>query len=52
VGQFFVAEVGQFLVAVDSAPEVIEIENSLDVLQRAVGGHIEVVKVGIASISS
>jgi len=26
-----------------SAPEVVEIENSLDALQRAVGGHIEVV---------
>lgn len=28
------------------APEIIEIENSLDALQRAVGGHIEVVKAG------
>ena len=28
------------------APEVVDIENSLDALQRAVGGHIEVVKAG------
>jgi len=28
------------------APEVVEIANSLDALQRAVGGHIEVLKVG------
>jgi hypothetical protein len=27
-------------------PEVVEIENSLDVLQRSVGGYIEVVKIG------
>ena len=28
------------------APEVIEMGDSLDALQRAVGGHIEVVKAG------
>ena len=28
------------------APEVVEMENSLDALQRAVGGHIEVFKAG------
>ena len=27
------------------APEVVELENSLDTLQRAVGGYIEVLKV-------
>lgn len=28
------------------APEIVEVENTLDALQRAVGGHIEIVKVG------
>jgi hypothetical protein len=28
------------------APEVVEIEDSLDALQRAVGGHIEVLRAG------
>jgi hypothetical protein len=28
------------------APEVVEMDDSLDALQRAVGGHIEVVKAG------
>jgi hypothetical protein len=27
-------------------PEAVEIENSLDVLQRSVGGYIEVLKIG------
>jgi hypothetical protein len=28
------------------APEIVEMESTLDALQRGVGGHIEVVKVG------